>query len=48
MSLQAISGLRATPLFATKGDASKKIRAGMPLGASVSLTQQDMYNFLGN
>jgi ribosomal protein L5 len=46
MSLQSISGIRATPLFATRGDASKKIRAGMPLGAHVSLYGQDMFNFL--
>ena len=35
MSLQCISGQRAIPTFATKGDASKKIRAGMPIGAKV-------------
>jgi ribosomal protein L5 len=46
MSLQSISGIRASPLFATRGDASKKIRAGMPLGASVSLKGEEMYNFL--
>jgi hypothetical protein len=27
-SLQSISGVQATPLFASVGDASKKIRAG--------------------
>jgi ribosomal protein L5 len=45
MSLQSISGIRATPLFATRGDASKKIRAGMPLGANVTLNGQEMFNF---
>lgn len=36
MALQCVSGKRADPVFATKGDASKKIRAGMPIGAKVS------------
>lgn len=31
MALSAISGVRAEPLFAAKGDANKKIRQGMPL-----------------
>ncbi|KAI8919834.1 ribosomal protein L5 domain-containing protein [Powellomyces hirtus] len=46
MSLQSISGVRAEPLFATEGDASKKIREGMPLGAKVELTGVRMYEFL--
>ncbi|KAJ3011472.1 hypothetical protein HKX48_006829 [Thoreauomyces humboldtii] len=46
MSLQSISGIRAEPLFATEGDASKKIREGMPLGARVELTGVKMYEFL--
>ena len=36
MALQCVSGKRADPVFATKGDASKKIRAGMPIGAKAS------------
>ncbi|TPX71756.1 hypothetical protein SpCBS45565_g00813 [Spizellomyces sp. 'palustris'] len=46
MSLQSITGVRAEPLFATVGDASKKIREGMPLGARVELTGVKMYEFL--
>ncbi|KAI8826169.1 ribosomal protein L5 domain-containing protein [Fimicolochytrium jonesii] len=46
MSLQAISGVRAEPIFATAGDAAKKIRAGMPLGAQVELRGVRMYEFL--
>ncbi|KAJ3156437.1 hypothetical protein HDU89_004219 [Geranomyces variabilis] len=46
MSLQSIGGVRAEPLFATVGDAAKKIREGMPLGARVELTGVRMYEFL--
>ncbi|KAJ3186273.1 hypothetical protein HDU85_007713 [Gaertneriomyces sp. JEL0708] len=46
MSLQSITGVRAHPVFATVGDAAKKIREGMPLGASVTLTGPQMYLFL--
>ena len=46
MSLQSISGIRPSPVFATRGDSTKKIRAGMPLGAKVSLVGHDMYYFL--
>ena len=46
MSLQAITGKLPEPVFATKGDSTKKIRAGMPLGAKVSLTGHDMFYFL--
>ncbi|KAI8893231.1 ribosomal protein L5 domain-containing protein [Globomyces pollinis-pini] len=46
LSLQCITGIRGDPVFATNGDASKKIRAGMPLGAKVELRGQDMYHFL--
>ncbi|KAJ3163110.1 hypothetical protein HDU86_002279 [Geranomyces michiganensis] len=46
MSLQSISGVRAEPLFATVGDAAKKIREGMPLGARVEITGVRMYEFL--
>jgi ribosomal protein L5 len=46
MSLQCITGKRAEPVFATRGDNSKKIRAGMPLGARVTLQGSEMYYFL--
>ncbi|KAJ3061338.1 hypothetical protein HK102_009151, partial [Quaeritorhiza haematococci] len=46
MSLTAISGIRADPLFADRGDAARKIREGMPLGARVELTGRHMYDFL--
>ncbi|KAJ1564058.1 hypothetical protein HK096_009799 [Nowakowskiella sp. JEL0078] len=40
------NGVRADPVFAERGDASKKIREGMPLGAQVKLTHSRMYAFL--
>jgi large subunit ribosomal protein L5 len=46
MSLQSITGVSASPLFAEEGDASKKIRAGMPIGATVELTGTKAYEFL--
>ncbi|KAI8925814.1 ribosomal protein L5 domain-containing protein [Entophlyctis helioformis] len=46
MSLQSISGVRADPLFAEVGDAAKRIRAGMPLGARVELTGPRMFEFV--
>jgi ribosomal protein L5 len=46
MALQSITGRRPDPLFAEKGDASRKIRAGMPMGAKVVLKGRDMYLFL--
>jgi ribosomal protein L5 len=46
MELQSISSLRPTPVFASKGDASKKIRVGMPIGVSVILDQMTSYHFL--
>ena len=46
MSLSSVTGKRAEPLFAQEGDASKKIREGMPLGARVELTGRRMYEFL--
>ncbi len=38
MILQGITGMKAEPLFAEIGDASKGIREGMPMGAVVTLT----------
>ncbi|KAI9099452.1 ribosomal protein L5 domain-containing protein [Phlyctochytrium arcticum] len=46
MSLQAITGVRAHPLFAETGDAAAKIREGMPVGAICTLTGPAMYTFL--
>ncbi|KAJ3227693.1 hypothetical protein HK099_000798 [Clydaea vesicula] len=46
MSISSITGKRAEPLFAKKGDSTKKIREGMPMGAKVDLTGKDMYEFL--
>ncbi|XJO78745.1 hypothetical protein BDV3_003139 [Batrachochytrium dendrobatidis] len=46
MCLQSISGTQASPLFAETGDSSKRIRAGMPLGARVELTGSLMYGFI--
>ncbi|KAJ3211740.1 hypothetical protein HDU67_004322 [Dinochytrium kinnereticum] len=46
LSLQAITGVYASPLFAARGDASKKIRQGMPLGAVVELKGPRAYEFL--
>jgi len=46
MSLQSISGVRPDPVLATKGDASRKIRAGMAIGARVELKDQDAFHFL--
>ncbi|KAJ3055840.1 hypothetical protein HK097_009043 [Rhizophlyctis rosea] len=46
MSLQAITGIRPDPVFATFSDAAKKIREGMPMGARVRLTGPPMYEFL--
>ncbi|KAI8833750.1 ribosomal protein L5 domain-containing protein, partial [Chytridium lagenaria] len=46
MSLQAITGVHASPLFAVHGDASKKIRAGMPMGAVVELSGPRAFEFL--
>jgi len=46
MALQSVTGIRPDPVFADKGDAAKKIRKGMPLGAKVELTGSDMYLFL--
>ena len=46
MSLQSITGIRPEPVFATRGDSTKKIRAGMPMGAKVSLHGSEMYYFL--
>jgi ribosomal protein L5 len=46
MVLQSITGILPSPSFAEKGDASKKIRKGMPLGAKVELFGQDMFLFL--
>lgn len=46
MSLQSISGVRGVPVFATKGDASKKIRVGMPIGAKVSMGSEEALHFL--
>lgn len=45
-ALQSISSVPAYPLFATSGDNTKKIRAGMPLGACVDLTGPLAYEFL--
>ena len=42
MSLSAITGHRASPLFADRADNTKKIREGMPLGARVELTGKSM------
>ncbi|KAJ3323185.1 hypothetical protein HDU76_013719 [Blyttiomyces sp. JEL0837] len=44
--LESITGVQASPLFASVGDAAKKIRAGMPLGATVELTGPRAYEFL--
>lgn len=46
MALSCISGVRASPLFAEKGDATKKIRQGMPLGGRVELSGGDAFHFL--
>jgi ribosomal protein L5 len=54
MALQAICGVRPDPVLAKKGilklvylgDASRKIRQGMPIGAKVKLEGPDMYHFL--
>ncbi|KAJ3319738.1 hypothetical protein HDV06_005938 [Boothiomyces sp. JEL0866] len=46
MSLQSITGKRPVPLFAETGDHSKKIRKGMPLGATVEIKGEQMYSFL--
>ncbi|KAJ1566368.1 hypothetical protein HK405_010102, partial [Cladochytrium tenue] len=46
MSLQAMTGVPATPLFAEKADAARKLRAGMPLGAKAELTGARAYEFL--
>lgn len=46
MSLQSISGARPEPVFATKGDALKKVRVGMPIGCQVTITGADAYHFL--
>ncbi|KAJ3268712.1 hypothetical protein HDV01_002343 [Terramyces sp. JEL0728] len=46
MSLQSITGKRPDPLFAETGDHSKKIRKGMPLGATVEIKGEQMYSFL--
>ncbi|KAJ3116906.1 hypothetical protein HDU96_008425 [Phlyctochytrium bullatum] len=46
LSLQAITGVHATPLFAARGDAAKKIRKGMPIGAAVELRGARAYEFL--
>jgi large subunit ribosomal protein L5 len=44
--MQSICGKKPKPVFATKGDASKKIRAGMPIGCKVSIRGEEMYTFL--
>ncbi|KAI9207849.1 ribosomal protein L5 domain-containing protein [Polychytrium aggregatum] len=46
MNLQSITGVEGTPLFSDKSDASRKIRAGMPLGAKVDLYGDKMYEFV--
>ncbi|KAH6561330.1 hypothetical protein BASA62_009886 [Batrachochytrium salamandrivorans] len=46
MCLQSITGVQAYPLFAETGDSSKRIRAGMPLGARVEITGTQMFGFL--
>lgn len=46
MVLQSITGVRPDPVFAEKGDNTKKIRKGMPIGACVELQGSDMYLFL--
>jgi ribosomal protein L5 len=46
MGLSAITGTRASPLFAEKSDATRKIREGMPLGAHVTLTGGEMWVWL--
>ena len=37
MSLEAISGVKAEPLFAEFSDAQKGIREGFPMGARVEI-----------
>ncbi|KAJ3289947.1 hypothetical protein HDU79_003658 [Rhizoclosmatium sp. JEL0117] len=46
LSLEAISGTRAEPLYATIKDATKVIRVGMPLGAQVTLHPPQAHEFL--
>ncbi|KAJ3064699.1 hypothetical protein HDU98_011908 [Podochytrium sp. JEL0797] len=46
LSLEAITGTRAEPVFATLQDATKVIRAGMPLGAQVTLHPPQAHEFL--
>ncbi|KAI8612557.1 ribosomal protein L5 domain-containing protein [Chytriomyces sp. MP71] len=46
LSLEAITGAPATPLLATLKDATKTIRVGMPIGASVTLHPPQAYEFL--
>ncbi|KAJ3143901.1 hypothetical protein HK101_002972 [Irineochytrium annulatum] len=46
MALTAITGVKAEPLFAIDGDATKKIREGMPIGAVVEVTGSRAYEFL--
>jgi large subunit ribosomal protein L5 len=46
MVLYSITGILPEPVFAEKGDNSKKIRAGMPMGAKIELKGRDMYLFM--
>ncbi|TPX31660.1 hypothetical protein SmJEL517_g05033 [Synchytrium microbalum] len=46
MTLQAITGVRAEPLFATQADVSKQIRSGMALGAYCTLSGPPAFAFL--
>lgn len=46
MALQSITGKRPEPVIAEKGDSSKKIRQGMPMGATVTLQGKDMFLFV--
>jgi ribosomal protein L5 len=45
-SLTAITGVRAEPVLAKEGDNALRIRAGMPIGATVSLSGPRMWEFL--
>ncbi|KAI8908052.1 ribosomal protein L5 domain-containing protein [Gorgonomyces haynaldii] len=46
MLLQSITGVRADPVLAERGDATRKIRVGMPMGAKLELTGKEMHLFM--